>query len=328
MSSCKLSIIIPVYNAERYIKRCVKSITSQKIDDLEILLVNDASTDNSLTECYSLSKADSRIRVLNNDANGGASVARNIGINCALGEYIAFVDSDDFWIKDVRIKEYLKLLDSHPAIDMLMFQMESFFPSSNKMVRSGSFPSIACELESDKWQKSFSVLNSGVFPNSPCNKIIRASFIHDNSLFFTEGTTGEDILWYFDAVESSDNFLCVNQSYYVYDHSNEYSVTKQRAPISLPRIIFSISDKYKFESSPIARLALGYMAYEYIILLCSLEDYPNEIRDKAKDYIWLLDYEDNRKVKLSKRLFSVFGMKLGIKVLQVYRDVIRKYFAV
>ncbi len=328
MSSCKLSIIIPVYNAERYIERCVNSITSQKIDDIEIILVNDASTDNSLAECYSLSNADSRILVFNNDSNGGASVARNKGISCALGEYIAFVDSDDFWTKDVRLKEYLEFLDSHPTIDMLMFQMDSFFPSSNKMVRSGSFPVIACELESDKWQKSFSVLNSGVFPNSPCNKIIRTSFIRDNNLFFTEGTTGEDILWYFDLIESSDNFLCVNESYYVYDHSNEYSVTKQKAPISLPRIIFSISDKYKLESSPIARLALGYMAYEYIILLCSLDDYDKEIRSKSKDYIWLLDYDSNRKVKLSKRLFSIVGVRLGVIILRLYRDVIRKHFSV
>ena len=193
MSYCKLSIIIPVYNAGRYIERCVKSITSQNIEDIEIILVNDASTDNSLTECYSLSRADSRIRVFNNDANGGASVARNKGISYALGEYIAFVDSDDYWTKDASIKEFLELLDSHPTVDMLMFLMDSFYPSSKKMVRSGLFPGKACELESDKWQKSFSVLNSGVFPNSPCNKIIRASFIHDNSLFFTEGTTGEDI---------------------------------------------------------------------------------------------------------------------------------------
>lgn len=88
------SIIIPVYNCSKYIKRCVKSITSQGFNDYEIILVNDGSTDDSLAICKSLSLKDKRIQVLSQH-NQGASTARNKGIDKAVGDYIWFVDADD-----------------------------------------------------------------------------------------------------------------------------------------------------------------------------------------------------------------------------------------
>lgn len=91
-----ISIIVPVYNVEKYLKRCVDSIVNQTYRDLEIILVDDGSTDNSGLFCDDLKRMDSRIKVIHKE-NGGLSSARNAGLSVALGEYIAFVDSDD-WI--------------------------------------------------------------------------------------------------------------------------------------------------------------------------------------------------------------------------------------
>lgn len=91
----KISVIIPVYNVEKYLYRCLNSIINQSYKDLEIILVNDGSTDSSGQICDDFSKKDNRIKVIHKE-NEGVSIARNTGISIATGDYLAFVDSDDF----------------------------------------------------------------------------------------------------------------------------------------------------------------------------------------------------------------------------------------
>ncbi|OON95056.1 MAG: hypothetical protein ATN32_07360 [Candidatus Epulonipiscium fishelsonii] len=90
-----ISIIIPVYNVENYLKECLDSVINQTFKDIEILIINDGSTDNSLSICKQYAKQDKRIRLINR-ANGGLSAARNLGIQLATGQYITFIDSDDY----------------------------------------------------------------------------------------------------------------------------------------------------------------------------------------------------------------------------------------
>ena len=92
----KVSIIVPVYNVEKYLKRCLDSITNQTLKELEIICINDGSTDNSLKILKQYAHKDKRISIINKQ-NEGLSVARNTGMEAASGEYIGFVDSDD-WI--------------------------------------------------------------------------------------------------------------------------------------------------------------------------------------------------------------------------------------
>ena len=100
-----VTIIIPVYNAERFLGKCIKSIQNQTYQEIEIVLVNDGSTDNSLNVCKRYSAIDSRIVIIDK-SNGGVSSARNRGIEAASGDFCCFVDSDD-WIEDTHIEEML-----------------------------------------------------------------------------------------------------------------------------------------------------------------------------------------------------------------------------
>ena len=92
----KISVIVPIYNAEKYMCQCLDSITTQNIQDIEIVCVNDGSTDSSLTVLHEYERKDQRIRVFSQD-NKGAGSARNLGISCATGEYVAFMDPDDWY---------------------------------------------------------------------------------------------------------------------------------------------------------------------------------------------------------------------------------------
>ena len=95
MNTPKISVIVPVYNVEQYLPRCIESILAQTYNDFELLLINDGSSDNSGNICDEYAKNNSRVRVFHKE-NGGVSSARNMGLDNAQGEYVVFVDSDDF----------------------------------------------------------------------------------------------------------------------------------------------------------------------------------------------------------------------------------------
>lgn len=116
-----ISVIIPVYNVEQYLDRCIKSILKQSYSKLEIILINDGSTDNSKDICLKYQIIDKRVKVINQN-NGGLSKARNTGINYSSGKYICFIDSDDFIHKDMINILYNNLIKTKSDISMCSFE--------------------------------------------------------------------------------------------------------------------------------------------------------------------------------------------------------------
>ena len=96
-----ISVIVPIYNVQNYIEKCLKSISNQTYKNIEIILVNDASTDNSLKICKKIQEQDARIKIIDLKINKGVSNARNVGLENAIGKYICFIDSDDYIEKDM-----------------------------------------------------------------------------------------------------------------------------------------------------------------------------------------------------------------------------------
>lgn len=111
----KISIIVPIYNQEQYLKQCIESILTQSYKNIELLLINDGSTDSSLSICKSFKKEDSRVRVITK-LNGGLSSARNLGLDVATGKLVMFVDPDDWLLDDAIKKLYDSLLDNQSDI--------------------------------------------------------------------------------------------------------------------------------------------------------------------------------------------------------------------
>ena len=116
MDNKKITVIIPMYNTEEYIERCIKSAINQTYKNLEIIIVNDGSTDNSLQICERLKKEDDRIKIINQE-NKGVSGARNTGLEAATGEYIGFIDSDDFLEENMyeKLMGYIEEYDADLA---------------------------------------------------------------------------------------------------------------------------------------------------------------------------------------------------------------------
>lgn len=114
-----LSIVTPVYNVESFLDRSVQSILSQSYRDIELILIDDGSTDGSSSLCDELAKKDSRVKVIHKE-NGGVSTARNVGLEIASGEYLTFVDPDDFLVPDTYLAN-MEYLISHKDVDILQY---------------------------------------------------------------------------------------------------------------------------------------------------------------------------------------------------------------
>ena len=189
-----ISVIIPIYNSEKYLSKCVYSILNQNYKNLEVVLVNDGSADNSLSICEKIKLEDDRITIID-IPNGGVSNARNTGLLKAKGEYIQFIDSDDFVDKNY-IKTLYDLIVSTKT-ELAICSIESYDFDGNKFdewtVKNGiiDFDSIDKNLFLELIQKFL------LF--GPVNKLYIKKIITDNQIEFdTSLSYGEDLLFNFE----------------------------------------------------------------------------------------------------------------------------------
>lgn len=196
----KLSIIVPVYNVENYLGECLDSLVSQKCGEMEIICVNDGSTDGSVDI---LKKYNKRYPILKlvSKANGGLSSARNAGMEKAKGKYVVFVDSDDLWT-DGDVASYIVNAMEKEKLDMLMFGIEAFYETKELEKRLGR------SKDYYHYQKSYGLFKHGYemlqalrqghdYLSSACIKVIKREVLDKNNLKFYEGITHEDELFSF-----------------------------------------------------------------------------------------------------------------------------------
>lgn len=128
--SPKISVVMPVYNVQKFVKKAIESVLSQTFTDFELIIINDCATDNSLRICQQIH--DRRIRIINHAENKGLAAARNTGIRHALGEYVAFIDSDDMWHTE-KLQRHCAHLDKNPNIG-ISFSRSSFMSYEGEMI--------------------------------------------------------------------------------------------------------------------------------------------------------------------------------------------------
>lgn len=217
-----ISIIIPVYNAERTLRRCVDSLLTQTFKDYEIILVNDGSRDHSLDVCKSYADCHNNIKIID-QKNAGVSVARNAGIVSAQGEFITFIDSDDY-----VLPSYLEDFNSSKqTADIYVQGIDYIFPHNNRTKHFFTYSEDLFNLA----ENPDKIVPSGILENGcPVAKLFKKSIIEDNNLRFNQHfTINEDHLFvtqyytHCNTVYLSDK---VNY-FYVYDITTE-SLTKRK----------------------------------------------------------------------------------------------------
>jgi len=213
-----ISVIVPVYNAELYLKRCINSITTQTYQKLEIILINDGSTDNSLNICHELAQTDKRIKVIN-QKNRGVSYTRNQGINKATGEYLLFVDSDDFIDTNYINKMYQELKNNHYEI---VISGMTFCDEKENIIKKELYKKENQELKLDNIIDD--VINTLYFC-SACKTIISKKLITNNNLQFNEELSyGEDFSFSYQLLKRASKIGYLSDTGYYY-RQNSTSLT-------------------------------------------------------------------------------------------------------
>ncbi len=210
----KLSIIIPVYQVEATLARCLDSLLAQDFRDWQGILIDDASTDGSSALCDDYVRRDHRLQVTHLRHNGGLSAARNVGLNKARGEYVTFVDSDDFMAPDT-LKTLFEVLRTHPDYDLLEYPVYEHYGSKN--MHRLIFPRKEYTDPLAYW------LQGGAYRHAyACNKIYKKEMFRD--VKFPVGRNFEDVYTLPKVLENCKLVATTDAGLYYYCH-NEKGIT-------------------------------------------------------------------------------------------------------
>lgn len=225
----KISVIIPIYNTSNYIERCVLSITKQTYSNLEIVLINDGSTDNSLEKCYKLSKYDERIKVINK-THTGISDTRNCGLRNSCGEYISFIDSDDY----ISYNMYETMLFHMQKFDADIVEC-SFNVMNEDKIDSKLEIYAANEL---CVYNNFETINAFLLKRiqpSCCNKLFKRKIIENTT--FLPIKRLEEYCFTWEIVKKAQTYVFIPEKHYYYQLLRPESITKSDENISIMNYI-------------------------------------------------------------------------------------------
>lgn len=213
----KVSVIIPVYNAEKYLRECLDSVISQTLREIEIICVNDGSWDNSLQIIEEYAEKDNRITVVS-QKNGGLSAARNAGMQQIHGEYVCFLDSDD--MLECRALEELYAYATKCKLDILFYGAASLFVNERVKSKHLSYESYYRRkgeyTEAVSGEELLGALTMNKeYRSSACLQMIRSEHLKKNSITFLNGILHEDNLFTFQNLLQAERAAVVNEPYYL-----------------------------------------------------------------------------------------------------------------
>jgi len=313
-----ISVIIPVYKVEKYLHQCINSVIDQTYANMEIILVDDGSTDDCPRICDNYAQQDSRFIVIHK-SNGGSSSARNAGIKAATGDYIIFLDSDDYW-DDISAMQDLVMQIFEFESDVITWGYKKLFDESIKVV-----PFIVDRnlvLKRDKEDAFYVMLKCNSFIASACNKLIRRKLFEENCLWFNEGSKSEDIEWCARLALFSESFDIYESNFYIY-RQRSGSISKTISEKNIEDLESSISSCLKLlpthASNQFSDSLYAYTAVQYANYLISLNSIGEEYRDKHYSFVkqqqYLLQYGFSARVKIIRICSKVVGIKSTIALL-------------
>lgn len=254
----KVSIIIPVYNVEEYLKECLDSVINQTLKDIEIVCVNDCSTDNSLDILEEYAKNDGRIVIIQNEKNSGLSYSRNVGIKAAQGEYIQFLDSDDYLLEDTV--ELFYGISKENNLDILKSGYLLYNVMRGTVIRvegnnlDGIYTGkeLLFEMEKNRIRQWQAWIN-----------FIKREFILENKLKFYDNILHEDLLFTYELCLHAQRSMYVPECKYVYRKRPLSITTVEKTSKHLYGYILSMSEVLKkgFGNSDSLKFKYATMAY-------------------------------------------------------------------
>lgn len=291
-----ITIIIPIYNAEKYLRKCLDSIMNQTHKSIEVLLINDGSRDNSGKICDEYEKKDERIKVIHKE-NEGVSVARNIGLKNAKGEYIAFIDADDYVEKEY-LEKLLRKLKDHNVECIICGYNRIYGNSIEKISKDKSYTLSKIEFLDG-------ILNVQGGIGFTWGKLWKKQAIK-NIEFKKEVKIGEDSLFCIEASKNVNNVYILNETLYNYVFNENSAVRKYNENfanyclISMQEAKKVIETEYK-ENKEIIEKFNNYIAYHILLIAV------NYCFNKENNLNFI------KQIKQMKEIVNIREFKCGVK---------------
>ena len=314
----KFSIILPVYNVDKYLSACIDSILSQTFSDYEIILVDDGSTDSCPQICDEYAEKNKCVKVIHKE-NGGLSDARNVGLKVAQGDYVFFIDSDDYLIDNTVLQLINEKLDNEP--DIVCFGSIKWFESTGKLSVSNEIGIIDTNDRSSN-EVLFDLIDKNRFATSAWSKVIKRSLLINNHIEFEKGLLGEDNDWYYKVVCHLTTIKIINKPLYVY-RQRTGSITKTYTYKNLEHLLWIIEKWEKFVNDGLMtgnkQVIRNDLARQYcnaIIGYSSLV-HTKEYYPRLKSINYLLQFSNNQRVKTFRLMNRFLGLKGVILLLKM-----------
>lgn len=308
----KVSVVVPIYKVEKYLGRCIESITNQSYTNLEIILVNDGSPDRCGDICEEYALQDSRIKVLHKE-NGGLSDARNFGMNYVTGEYTVFVDSDD-WLELNMIETMIKLVNEYNS-DIV--QVGFYYTYNNYLLFDDRYYSENDKpIVLDNYSLMKELVTNEKVKNFAWGKLYKTELIKD--IPFKKGVLFEDVFWAHQVMQRVNKYVLSNKPlcYYL---QREDSIVATYTTRNLD-IIEGLKERHEF----IERYYQSLSDESYkLILRTSLLHYNLLLRNKDKDKEKIhrkniRNYIKKNYKKLNKATLEDRELRLKLKLFNVY----------
>ena len=288
-----VSVIMPVYNAEEFLDRSISSVINQTYDNLEILLIDDCSTDNSYNILKEYAKKDKRIKVFHNQENQHVSETRNVGIRNSTGKYLYFIDSDDF-IDNDYIEHLVNTAEKENAdvvVNPNIYQYKNGRKKLNILTET---------FNKEKDNKNYNIIAIKVFPSS-CNRLYKKDIQETYNIFFPKGVKFiEDTYFNVLFFASSNNIICIQPKSYYYRNITTNSITKTLNRISsLNDLLYVLENQYQFLKNN------NLLNKGYFINLVSIEDVLFNTRLYRENEENIKEIKDEYYTKIRQLLLSI-----------------------
>ncbi len=352
----KLSIIIPVYNISAYLEECVQSVFRQTFTDYEVILVDDGSLDGSAALCDEIAmrwkqkygvKSQEQVRVIHKE-NGGLSDARNAGLLEARGEYIHFLDGDDYYTTEKDLGSLVDALDTLGRPDTLLFCRRDIYESrtKNQELRihderpyDTEFIN-SCESPTEIFRH---LLTTQRFNMSACFQLLRREMLIEHEIFFTKGLLSEDVDWNLALWQKIRTVKAINCLAYSYRHraasistslsirnykSYEYMFSKWTGILEKElraknqEIEIKNTERGSKEKEELAQLQLTYLAFLYPTLLYGYYTLPKQDRREAckmlREMRYVLRYSNTKKSNRVCKSMRHLGFYITLNLFATY----------
>jgi len=287
----KISVIIPVFNAESYLKRCLDSVLNQTLQEIEVICIDDCSTDGSFEILQNFAKMDTRLIILRNAKNIGQGLTRNKGIDLSRGEYIAFVDCDDWIETDMYQTLYEK--SNHEKYDLICCNLSFDFPDGTRGIP--KMPSANVITQEFLINEALNSTIQFFSPNSPCDKIFKRESIERLQLRFESERVFlyEDKL--FNLIFSASNPSFYFETKVFYHYMIRYGSTMTSYKKDFAQKYFLMDEKVKellmnnnlLNDEQSKRLSKSLFEITFVLCLNALV-YNKSVKGKIRDFYDLL----------------------------------------